>query len=238
VPEETAASVKSLKTYGKDAPMTTSSLKNRRRQDIDRTRGQFDDTLGQLTHKIDVPARIRDKVHDTKESVRVKPEEVRQQGLVKAEEARQQAQAEEAKRQAQAKAEQAKQRAQAEQAKQQAQAQAEQAKQQAQAQAEQAKQQAQAQAEQAKQQAQAQAEQATHQVHDSTEAVPAEANGVARQATGRLTDQVLAELPSPVAERIEPLTAPARQWPLLNAAVAVGVLLVMLFLRHLLRRNR
>lgn len=67
--------------------MTTSSVKNRRRQDIDRPRGQFDDALGELTHKIDVPARIRDKVHDAKESVRVKPEEVTQQGLAKAEEA-------------------------------------------------------------------------------------------------------------------------------------------------------
>ncbi|PZS27933.1 MAG: hypothetical protein DLM61_15685, partial [Pseudonocardiales bacterium] len=59
--------------------MTTSSLKNRRRQDIDRTRGQLDGALGELTHKIDVPARIRDKVHDTKESVRVKTEEAKQQ---------------------------------------------------------------------------------------------------------------------------------------------------------------
>ncbi|PZS32063.1 MAG: hypothetical protein DLM61_07565, partial [Pseudonocardiales bacterium] len=86
-------------------------------------------------------------------------------------------------------------------------------------------------------QAQAKAEEAKHQVHDGAEALPAEASGVARQAD-RLTDQVLAELPSPVAERIEPLMAPARQWPLLNAAIAVGVLLVMLFLRRLLRRNR
>nr|MBA2473522.1 hypothetical protein [Pseudonocardiales bacterium] len=116
-------------------------------------------------------------------------------------------------------------------------AKAEEAKQQAQAKAEEAKQQAQAKAEEAKQQAQAKAEEAKHQVHDGAEALPAEASGVARQAD-RLTDQVLVELPSPVAERIEPLMAPARQWPLLNAAIAVGVLLVMLFLRRLLRRNR
>jgi uncharacterized membrane protein YqiK len=197
VPEETAASVKSIKTYGKEAPMTTSSLKNRRRQDIDRTRGQFDDALGELTHKIDVPARIRDKVHDSKETARVKAEEVKQQGLAKAEEA---------KRQAQAKAEEA-------------------------------EQQAQAKAEEAKQQAQAKAEEAKQQAYDGAEALPAEASGMARQ-DDRLTDQVLAELPSPVAERIEPLMTPERQWRLLTAAIAVGVLLVMLFLRRLLHRNR
>ncbi len=144
--------------------MTTSSLKNRRRQDIDRTRGQFDDTLGELTHRIDVPARVRDKVHDAKENVRVKAQEVTQQGHAKVEEVKQQ-------------------------------------------------------------------------INEGTEALQAEAGGVARQAD-RLTHQVLAELPSPVAERIEPLMAPARQRPLLIAAVAVGVLLVLLVLRRLLRSTR
>ena len=59
--------------------MTTSAVKNRRRQGIDRTRGQFDDILEELTHKIDVPARVRDKVHDAKQTVQVKAEEVKQQ---------------------------------------------------------------------------------------------------------------------------------------------------------------
>ena len=44
--------------------MTTSAVKNRRRHGIDRTRGQFDDILEELTHRIDVPARVRDKVHE------------------------------------------------------------------------------------------------------------------------------------------------------------------------------
>lgn len=59
--------------------MTSSAVKNRRRHGIDRTRGQFDDILEELTHRIDVPARVRDKVHDVEETVRVKAQEVTQQ---------------------------------------------------------------------------------------------------------------------------------------------------------------
>ncbi|HZE02334.1 MAG TPA: DUF3618 domain-containing protein [Pseudonocardiaceae bacterium] len=59
--------------------MTSSAVKNRRRHGIDRTRGQFDDILEELTHRIDVPARVRDKVHDVEETVRVKAQEVKQQ---------------------------------------------------------------------------------------------------------------------------------------------------------------
>jgi len=59
--------------------MTSSAVKNRRRHGIDRTRGQFDDILEELTHRIDVPARVRDKVHDVKETVQAKAEEVEQQ---------------------------------------------------------------------------------------------------------------------------------------------------------------
>ncbi|PZS15206.1 MAG: hypothetical protein DLM60_17835 [Pseudonocardiales bacterium] len=59
--------------------MTTSALKNGRRQNIDRTRGQLGDTMEELTHKIHVPARVRDKVNDAKQTVRVKTEEVVQQ---------------------------------------------------------------------------------------------------------------------------------------------------------------
>jgi hypothetical protein len=144
--------------------MTTSSLKNRRRQDIDRTRGRFDGTLEELTHRINVPERVRDKVHDTQENVRVKTEEVKQQAQAKTEEVKQQ-------------------------------------------------------------------------VHESTEALQAKAGGVAEQAD-RLTREVLAELPPPLAGRIEPLMVPARQRPLLTVAVAVAALLVLLVLRHVLRRNR
>jgi hypothetical protein len=155
--------------------MTTSSLKNRRRQDIDRTRGRFDGTLEELTHRINVPERVRDKVHDTKENVRVKTEEVKQQAQAKTEEV--------------------------------------------------------------KQQAQAKTEEVKQQVHEGTEALQAKAGGVAEQAD-RLTREVLAELPPPLAGRIEPLMVPARQRPLLTVAVAVAVLLVLLVLRHVLRRNR
>jgi hypothetical protein len=59
--------------------MSSSAVKNRRRHGIDRTRGQFDDILEELTHRIDVPARVRDKVHDVEETVRVKAQEVEQQ---------------------------------------------------------------------------------------------------------------------------------------------------------------
>jgi methyl-accepting chemotaxis protein len=144
--------------------MTTSTLKNRRRQDIDRSRGRLDDTLEELTHKIDVPARIRDKVHDAKEDVRVIAEEVEQQEQTEADDVNQQ-------------------------------------------------------------------------VHEVTEELEAKAGEVAQQAD-HLTRQVLAELPSPVDERIEPLMPPVRQGPLLIAAVAMGVLLVMLVLRRLLRGSR
>ncbi|MDQ2883209.1 MAG: DUF3618 domain-containing protein [Actinomycetota bacterium] len=56
--------------------MTTSALKNGRRRNIDRTRGQLGDTMEELTHRIHVPARVRDKVNDAKQTVRVKTEEV------------------------------------------------------------------------------------------------------------------------------------------------------------------
>ncbi len=61
--------------------MTSSAVKNRRRHGIDRTRGQFDDILEELTHRIDVPARVRDKVHNVEEIAQVKAAEVEQQVL-------------------------------------------------------------------------------------------------------------------------------------------------------------
>jgi hypothetical protein len=51
------------------------------RQDIERTRAQLGDTVEALAHKADVPARVKDKVHDTKETVQVKAEEVTQHVL-------------------------------------------------------------------------------------------------------------------------------------------------------------
>jgi chromosome segregation ATPase len=166
--------------------MTTSSLKNRRRQDIDRTRGQFDGTLKELTHRINVPECVLDKVHDAKENVRVKAEEVTQQVQAKTEEVKQQVQAK---------------------------------------------------AEEVTQQAQAKTEEVKRHVHEGTETLQAKAAGVVEQAD-RLTREVLAELPPPLAGRIEPLVAPARQRPLLTVALAVAALLVLLVLRHVLRRNK
>jgi hypothetical protein len=46
--------------------------------------------LEELTHKIHVPARVRDKVHATKQTVQVKTEEVKQQPQTNAEETKQQ----------------------------------------------------------------------------------------------------------------------------------------------------
>ena len=166
--------------------MTTSSLKNRRRQDIDRTRGQFDGTLKELTHRINVPECVLDKVHDAKENVRVKAEEVKQQVQAKTGEVKQQAQAK---------------------------------------------------TEEVKQQAQAKTQEVKRHVHEGTETLQAKAAGVVEQAD-RLTREVLAELPPPLAGRIEPLVAPARQRPLLTVALAVAALLVLLVLRHVVRRNK
>ncbi len=130
--------------------MTSSSREDELRQDIERTRAQLGDTVEALAHKADVPARVKDKVHDTKETVQLKAEEV------------------------------------------------------------------------------------TEHVLEGTEALQAKAADMASQ-TERLIHQALEKLPPPVAQRIEPLIATARQRPLPAAAVAVAVLLV---LRRLLRSNR
>lgn len=84
-----------------------------------------------------------------------------------------------------------------------------------------------------KQQAQAKVENIKQHVHEGIEALQAKAGEVALQAK-RLTPQALGEFPPPVAARIKPLMATARQRPLPTAAVVVGGLLV---LRRLLRRN-
>ncbi|HZA17679.1 MAG TPA: DUF3618 domain-containing protein [Pseudonocardiaceae bacterium] len=130
--------------------MTSSSREDELRQDIERTRAQLGDTVEALAHKADVPARVKDKVHDTKETVQLKAEEV------------------------------------------------------------------------------------TEHVLEGTEALQARATEMASQ-TERLIHQALEKLPPPVAQRIEPLIATARQRPLPAAVVAVAVLLV---LRRLLRSNR
>jgi hypothetical protein len=133
--------------------MTTSAVKNRRRQGTDRTRGQFDDILEELTHRIDVPARVRDKVHDAKETVQVKTEEVEQQ------------------------------------------------------------------------------------VPEIAETLPVTADEVASQIE-ELADEVREEVPPQVAAYVAPPTVTTRKQPLPIAAIAMAVLLVLLVLRRLLRRNR
>ncbi len=130
--------------------MTTSLREEQIRQDIERHREQLGHTVEALAHKVDVPARVRDKVHDTKETVQVKAEEL------------------------------------------------------------------------------------TQQVLQGAVTLQAKASEVVQHAE-HLVDQARAKLPPPVAARIEPLIATAKQRPLPAAALAVGVLLV---LRLLLRRNR
>ncbi|MFN2479605.1 MAG: DUF3618 domain-containing protein [Pseudonocardiaceae bacterium] len=61
--------------------MTDSSREEEIRKDIERTRAQLGDTVEALAHKVDVPARVKDKMHDTKETVQVKAEEVTLQVL-------------------------------------------------------------------------------------------------------------------------------------------------------------
>ena len=130
--------------------MNASSREEEIRQDIERTRKQLGDTVEALAHKVDVPARVKDKVHDTKETVQVKAEAL------------------------------------------------------------------------------------TEQVLDGANALHTRAGELASQAE-RWIHQALEKLPPPVAERIEPLMATARQRPLPVVAVAVVVWLV---LRRLRRRNR
>ncbi len=100
------------------------------------------------------------------------------------------------------------------------------------------KQQAKAKAEEVKQQGPAKADEFKHQAQvrfdEFRQQAKAKADEVTQQAQSRM-QQALAKLPPPVAARIEPLMATAKQRPLPTAAVAAGMLLV---LRRLLRRNR
>ena len=59
--------------------MTTSTREHELHQDIERTREQLGDTVQARVHKVDVPARVKDKVHDTKETVQAKVDEVKRQ---------------------------------------------------------------------------------------------------------------------------------------------------------------
>jgi hypothetical protein len=61
--------------------MTASSREDEIRQDIERTREQLGDTVEALAHQVDMPARVHDKVRDTKQTVQVKAEEVTQHVL-------------------------------------------------------------------------------------------------------------------------------------------------------------
>ena len=124
-------------------------------------------------------APVKDKVHDTNETVQVAAEQVTQQAKTKADEVIQQAQVR-----------------------------ADEVKQQAKAKADEVKQQAQVRADEARQQAQAQAEQV-------------------RQQAKSLIHQALVKLPPPVAARIEPLMATAKQGPLPTAAVTTGMVLLL-----------
>jgi hypothetical protein len=130
--------------------MTASSREEEIRRDIERTREQLGETVEALAHKVDVPVRMQEKVHETKETVQVKAQEV------------------------------------------------------------------------------------TQHLIESTGTLQAKAGEVTQHAD-HLVQEALVKLPPPVAARIEPLIAAAKQRPLLAAAVAVGVLLV---LRRLLRRSR
>ena len=58
--------------------MTSSSSEDEIRQDIERTRAQLGETVEALAHKVDVPARVKDKMHDTKQTVQAKAEQATQ----------------------------------------------------------------------------------------------------------------------------------------------------------------
>ena len=59
--------------------MTSSSPEDELRQDIERTRAELGQTVEALAHKVDVPARVKDKMRDTKQTVQAKAEHATQQ---------------------------------------------------------------------------------------------------------------------------------------------------------------
>jgi predicted pyridoxine 5'-phosphate oxidase superfamily flavin-nucleotide-binding protein len=54
--------------------MATLTREHQLHRDIERTRAQLGDTVEALVHKVNVPARIKDKVHDTQQTVQTKAE--------------------------------------------------------------------------------------------------------------------------------------------------------------------
>lgn len=56
--------------------MTASAREDEIRQDIERTREQLGATVEALTRKVDVPARLKGKVHETTQILQVKAERV------------------------------------------------------------------------------------------------------------------------------------------------------------------
>ena len=54
--------------------MVTLTREDELHRDIERTRAQLGDTVEALVHKVNVPARIKDKVHDTRQTVQIKAE--------------------------------------------------------------------------------------------------------------------------------------------------------------------
>jgi hypothetical protein len=61
--------------------MTASSPEDAIRQDIERTRAQLGETVEALAHKADVPARVKDKVHETQQTVQANAEQVAERVL-------------------------------------------------------------------------------------------------------------------------------------------------------------
>jgi hypothetical protein len=83
---------------------------------------------------------------------------------------------------------------------------------------------------------QAKVDEVRQHLHKGTETLQDKAEEVTLRAKG-LTHQALAELPPPMARRIEGLTEAVRQRPVPAAAVVLGVS-VLLVLRRMLRRSR
>ena len=78
--------------------------------------------------------------------------------------------------------------------------------------------------------------QVTRQLHDSKDAVQGSASGLTRQAK-ELTEQARAQVPEPVAGRVDQLTQKVRQRPVPAAAIVLAVL-ALLLLRLWIPRNR
>ncbi|MGH3786915.1 MAG: DUF3618 domain-containing protein [Pseudonocardiaceae bacterium] len=58
--------------------MTTLAREDELRHDIEHTREQLGDTVEALVHRVDVPARVKNKAQDVKEILQAKVEEAKQ----------------------------------------------------------------------------------------------------------------------------------------------------------------